>query len=262
MEQLATLSRALQVLQAFSYEHPEMGVSELARQLGMSKAAVHRILSTLANERFVVKTVDDRYRLGLRVHELGQLVVSGLEIRQVAHEPLDRLHVESGETVHMAVLDGPDAIYIHRLEAQSTLGMFARLGRRIPAHTTSSGKCLLAFGPPEAVDAVIESGLARVGPRSITTAAMLRAALADIRANGYVLSIDENQRGVLSIGAPVFDHLGTCIAAVSVAGRSTRITDERLPRFIRLVRQCASEISTGMGYLGVVSPPRTKAAAH
>lgn len=249
MDQLTTVTKALQVLQAFSYEQPVLGVSELARKLGMGKSSVHRVLSTLAEQGFVTKTEGDRYRLGLKLHELGQLVVSSLELRQVAHGPLERLRNDSGETVHVAVLEGTDAMYVHRIESQSTLRTFSRVGRRVPAHTTSSGKCLLAFGDPSAIDLVVQAGLKRIGPRSITSENAFRDALAKIRVNGYVVSVEENERGVLSIGAPVFGHDGSCIAAVSMAGPLIRIPTDQVPRFTRMVRRCALDVSVGMGFL-------------
>lgn len=249
MDQLTTVSKALSVLQAFSYDRPVLGVSELARQLGMGKSSVHRILTTLAEQGFVAKTPDDRYRLGLKLHELGQLVVSSLELHEVAHSPLERLRNESGETVHLAVLEGTDVVYVHRFESQATLRMFSRLGRRIPAHTTSSGKCLLAFGDPADIDVVIAGGLRRIGPRSITSKPAFLAALQKIRADGYAVSLEENERGVVSVGAPVFGHDRTCVAAISMAGPMLRMTEERLPQFARQVRRCALEISQGMGFL-------------
>lgn len=255
MDQLTTVTKALQVLEAFSYEHPVLGVSELARQLGMGKSSVHRILSTLAEQGFVVKTADDRYRLGLKLHALGQLVVNTLELRTVAHGPLEKLRNDCGETVHVAVLEGSDAMYVHRIESQATLRTFSRVGRRVPAHTTSSGKVLLAFGEPSAIDAVLATGLPRVGPRSITTERGLREVLARIRRDGYAVSVEENERGVASIGAPVFGHDGTCIAAVSMAGPTLRMTPEQLPRLVQRVRRCALEVSQGMGFLDRV--PRT-----
>lgn len=249
MDQLTTVTKALQVLQAFSYEQPVLGVSELARKLGMGKSSVHRVLSTLAEQGFVTKTDGDRYRLGLKLHELGQLVVSSLELRQVAHAPLERLHNETGETVHVAVLEGVDAMYVHRIESQSTLRTFSRVGRRVPAHTTSSGKCLLAFGEPSAVDGVVQAGLKRIGPRSITDERAFREALTKVRANGYVVSVEENERGVVSIGAPVFGHDGSCIAAVSMAGPLIRVSTDQVPRLTRMVRRCALDVSVGMGFL-------------
>lgn len=260
MDQLSTVTKALQVLQAFSYEHPVMGVSELGRKLAMGKSSVHRVLSTLAEQGFVVKTEDDRYRLGLKLHELGQLVVSSLELRQVAHAPLERLHNECGETVHVGVLEGTDVMYVHRMEAQSTLRTFSRVGRRVPAHTTSSGKCLLACGEPEATALVVRAGLQRIGPRSITTERGLIDALAKIRSNGFAVSVEENERGVVSIGAPVFGHEGTCIAAVSMAGPILRVATDQVPRFTRMVRRCALDISQGMGF--IVRVPKAATGSH
>ncbi|MGB8859259.1 MAG: IclR family transcriptional regulator [Ilumatobacteraceae bacterium] len=257
MDQLSTVTKALHVLQAFSYEHPVMGVSELSRKLGMGKSSVHRALSTLAEQGFVTRTDDDRYRLGLKLHELGQLVVSSLELRQVAHAPLEKLHNDSGETVHVAVLEGVDAMYVHRIESQSTLRTFSRVGRRVPAHTTSSGKCLLAFSDPEVVELVVRAGLKRIGPRSITTERGLRDALAKVRSDGYVVSVEENERGVVSIGAPVFGHDRTCIAAVSMAGPIMRVSTEHVPRLARMVRRCALDISVGMGFLDHTPSRRT-----
>ncbi len=249
MDQLSTVTKALQVLQAFTYERPVLGVSELARQLGMGKSSVHRILSTLGEQGFVVKTDDDRYRLGLKLHALGQLVVNTLELRTVAHGPLERLRNDSGETVHVAVLEGADAMYVHRIESQATLRTFSRVGRRVPAHTTSSGKVLLAFGPPEQIDVVVAAGLRRIGPRSITTERRLRDVLATIRRDGYAVSVEENEKGVASIGAPVFGHDGSCIAAVSMAGPTLRMTPDQMPRLVQRVRRCALEVSQGMGFL-------------
>ncbi|TXH57486.1 MAG: IclR family transcriptional regulator [Burkholderiaceae bacterium] len=259
VDQLSTVSKALQVLEAFSYERPVLGVSELARQLGMGKSSVHRILSTLAEQGFVVKTVDDRYRLGLKLHALGQLVVNPLELRTVARGPMERLRNECGETVHVAVLEGSDAMYVHRIESQATLRTFSRVGRRVPAHTTSSGKVLLAFGDPAQIDVVVAAGLPRIGPRSITTERGLRDALRTIRSDGYAVSVEENERGVVSIGAPIFGHDGACIAAVSMAGPALRMSTDQIPRLVQRVRRCALEVSQGMGFLDRVPRPASNA---
>lgn len=249
MDQLSTVRKALEVLQAFSYEQPVLGVSELSRKLGMPKSSVHRILSTLAEQGFVARTENERYRLGLKLHDLGQLVVSTLELREVAHVPAERLHHDTGETVHVAVMEGADVVFVLRFESQSTLRTFARIGRRVPAHTTSSGKCLMAFGDPQVIDRVVSAGLPRIGPRSITTERHLRETLAKIRANGYAVSMEENLRGVVSIGAPVFGYDRSCIAAVSMAGPVARMSTAEIPRLTRLVRRCALDISVGMGFL-------------
>jgi DNA-binding IclR family transcriptional regulator len=239
---------ALHLLEQFSYTEPVLGVSELARRLGLAKSTVHRMLTTLLDEGFVRKTGDGRYRLGFRLYELGQLVVSSLELREVAHPTLERLRNDTGETVHLAVLEGADVVYLERFESPSTLRLFGRLGRRMPAHSTSSGKCLLAYSPPDVIDAVVAAGLPRLAPRTITSRAMLVRVLRQVRRDGYASSIDESEPGATSVAAPVFGVDGTVIAAVSVAGPSQRIPPESIPRCSRLVRRAADAISSGMGH--------------
>jgi IclR family transcriptional regulator, KDG regulon repressor len=247
-EQLSSVARTLSVLEAFNYAEPVLGVSELARKLDMSKSSVHRALSTLLEAGYVTKTPDDRYRLGLKLHELGQRVVSGMRLHEVAHDPLERLRQQSGEAVHLAVLDGIDVVYIDRFESPGLARTFKRLGRRVAAHSSSAGKCLLAFGSHEQVSAVIDTGLPRKGPRTVTSATMFLAVLAQIRVDGYVISIEENEKGISSVGAPVFGRDGSCIAAVSLVGPTSRFQGDMLDGHGRHVRQCANKISTLMGY--------------
>ena len=246
--QLSTVTHTLRLLQQFTFDEPVLGVSELARRLGTGKSTVHRMLRTLQAEGFVAKTSDDRYRLGFKLYELGQLVVHTIELRAVAHGILERLRNESAETAHLAVLDGAEVVYLDRFESQSTLRLFGRVGRRMPAHSTSSGKAILAFAPPDVVDTVVRAGLRRLGPRTITSRTVFLQALAEIRERGVSVSFEESESGVASVGAPVFGHDGTVIAAVSVAGPSLRMTREAMPRYGRMVLRAAAEISTGMGH--------------
>jgi DNA-binding IclR family transcriptional regulator len=247
-DQLSTVAKTLRVLEAFSYAEPVLGVSELARKLGMGKSSVHRALSTLLEHGYVSKTADDRYRLGLKLHELGQLVVSGIRLHEVAREPLDRLRSNCHEAIHLAVVDGADVVYIDRFESPGTARMFNRLGRRMPAHVTSSGKCILAFGEPTLTETVLARGLSRLAPRSITTKSVFIDCLAKVRSDGYAVSVEESQPGVTSVAAPVFGRDGSCIAAVSLVGAAMAMTDEQLPKFTGMVRKCAREISDGMGF--------------
>lgn len=255
---LSTVTKAIAVLGAFSYDEPVLGVSELSRRLGMGKSSVHRVLQTLLDVGFVTKTADDRYRLGLRLYELGQLAVASLRLREVAHPFLERLRNESGETAHLAVLEGTDVVYLDRFESPRTLRLFSRVGHRGPSYSTSSGKVLLAYGPAEVVDAVIAAGLKRSAPRTITQRSRLLRALDEVRAQGYAVSVEEREPGVSSVGAPVFGHHGGCVAAVSIAGPVMRMSPEQLPRLTRLVCRCAADISTAMGW----DPARQRAAAR
>ena len=247
-EGVSSVDNALRILRAFSYSEPTLGVSELARRLGLGKSTVHRLLQALVRQGFVTRTSDGRYRLGLVVHELGQLVVHGLRLRQVAHPILEQLRFATDETVHLAVLEGAEVVYIERLESASTMRMFDRVGPRIPASVTSSGKCLLAWAPPDVVDEVIAAGLVRRAPRTITSEAVFHGALEEVRQRGYAVSVEEGAKDIASVAAPVRGSDGTVMAAVSIAGPVLRVNESTFARLVPLVRRAAGQISAGMGY--------------
>ncbi len=240
------MARALAVLTAFTFTDPVLGVSELGRRVRLPKSTVHRLLSILVDEGFVERTPDDRYRLSLKLYEIGQEVVSTRVLRQVGHVPLEKLHNDSNETVHLAVLSGADVVYLDRLESPQMMGLFTKVGRRRSAHATSSGKVLLAFGSQADVDDAVAAGLPRLGPRTVTTRTRLNQVLAEVRKAGYAISTDESAPGVVSIAAPIFDRLGSCVAAVSVAGPLIRMSADRHDQLVRMVVRTAAEISKSL----------------
>ena len=242
----SAVARALSLLTAFSFVDPVLGVSELGRRVKLPKSTVHRLLSILVQEGFVERTAGDRYRLSLKLYEIGQEVVSSRVLRQVGHVPLEKLHNDSNEATHLAVLSGPDVVYLDRLESPQMMGLFTRVGRRRSAHATSSGKVLLAYGSQADVDDAIAAGLPRLGPRTITTRTRLIQALAEVRKAGYAISTDEAAPGVVSIAAPIFDRLGACVASVSVAGPLIRMSEDRHDQLVRMVVRTAAEISRAL----------------
>ena len=238
----STVRKAMAVISAFSYGEPVLGVSELSRRLGMGKSTVHRILTTLQGGGFVERTPDERYRLSIKMYEIGLQVAASSELRELVHPVLERLRNESGETAHLAVLSGTDVVYLDRLESPHMLRMLTQIGRRRGAHATSSGKVLLAFGAPADIDRVVAAGMPRLGPRTITSRAMLERALADVRADGYAISVEESARGVSSVAAPIFGGVGECVAAMSVAGPITRMPADQLDHFARMVVAATASI--------------------
>jgi IclR family KDG regulon transcriptional repressor len=247
---LSSVRNALRILKQFTHEEPLLGVSDLARRLDIAKSTTHRLLATLASEGFVQQAPDGRYGLGLALWELGSRLVAGLELREVAHPILETLRNETNETVHLAILDGTEVVYIDRFESQATLQLFRRLGLRMPANATSTGKAILAFARPEVVERVIDVGLAALTENTLASADALRRALVEIRDRGFVLSEGESELGVSSVGAPIFDFRGEAVAAVSCAGPSSRFTPEVIEAVISKVRRAAAEISRGMGFTG------------
>ncbi len=252
-EARSSVATALRLLKAFAPRERTAGVSDLARRLGVAKSTAHRLLNLLAAEGFARRTADGRYALGFALWELGTRMIAGLDLRQVAHPTLEWLRNRTQEAVHLAVLDRTEVVYIDRFESPATLQLFRRVGYRMPAYATSSGKAILAFSPPRVVEAVVAGGLKRLAPRTITSKKALLAELASIRARGYVTTFDESEIGVSSVGAPVLGQDGQPVGAISVAGPSPRLPRARIASIARLVQQAATEISNNMGHLAVPS---------
>lgn len=225
---LASVRNAARLLRSFTTSEPEVGVTELARRLGIGKSTVHRLLTTLAEERLVEQDPETgRYRLGLAIHELGAAVSSGTDLHAAVLTPMSVLRLRTGETVQVAVLDGREVVYIERLESPNTLRMFLEVGHRNHAHRTGTGKCLLAYLEPAFLDRVLDGWeLEPRTPHTITDPRRLREELTRIRRVGYARNVDESEMGATSIAAPIRDRLGRAVAAMSVAGPTARMEQD------------------------------------
>ena len=199
---LSSLHHALQALRCFTPDEPELGITEIARRLGLSKSTVHRVMATLAEEGFVQRDEQThRYRLGLSVLSLGGIIMSNLEICREGQHLLEEFVHRFDETVHLAVLEDFSTVYVSKLECKHPVQIATHVGRRNPLHCTSSGKVILAYQDESMVEEVIQRGLQplRRTPSPIRT---LRADLAQIRKPGYATSIGELRPGVNSVAAP------------------------------------------------------------
>jgi IclR family transcriptional regulator, KDG regulon repressor len=245
---IQAIERAVAILNAFSAEEPELGVTELASRLGLHKSTVHRFMVNLEAAGLVERTRSARYRLGLRVFELGSLVMQRMNLWDEALPLLEGLVRDSGETGHLAVLDGGEAIYIERVEARRALRIPSAVGRGYPAHATNLGKVLLADLPLERLrEIVADHGLQAYTPHTITDPAVLEEELARIRARGYAVDNEEYDEGLRCIGAPIYDHSGHAVAALGIGGPVTRITPERVPELAELVMAAARGLSRRLG---------------
>jgi len=246
---IQAIERAVSILNAFSAEEPELGVTELADRLGLHKSTVHRFMVNLDAAGLVERNQrTGRYRLGLRIFELGGLVMQQMNLWDEALPFLESLVRDTGETGHLAVLDGGEAIYIERVEARRALRVPSAIGRGYPAHATNLGKVLLADLPSERVDAIVaERGLAAYTPHTITDPDHLAAELERIRELGYAIDNEEYDEGLRCIGAPVRDHSGHVVAAVGIGGPVTRITPVRVDELAELVMAAARGLSRRLG---------------
>jgi IclR family KDG regulon transcriptional repressor len=240
---------AARLLKQFSSRDRELGVSELARRLDLGKSTVHRILVTLTAENLLEQDqYSGKYRLGIAMHDLGQAVVTHLDLHEAVIPPMEKLRNATGETVQAAVLDGRDVVYVERLDSPQTLRLFLEVGRRNDAHSTATGKCLLAFLPePELAKTLRGWRLSAKTPYTITSQAKLRAVLKEVRKRGYAENLHESEVGVLSVAAPVRNIAGQVVAALSVAGPDSRM-EPVIKDTTRAVVEVAAMASHRLGY--------------
>lgn len=247
--QLSSVKNALLILKSFSMGEPKKKVSKLAIELGLSKSTVSRILSTLASEGFVVKNPKDgSYQLGLAVLTLGGIVTSHLDVHQEAAPVLNQVVNRTGETAHLAILDGFDTIYIQKKECNHPVRILTHVGRRNPAYCTSSGKVLLAFNNEQVIEDIIQNGLKKFSKNTITDPDELRRELKMIRKQGYATSKEELTEGTRSVAAPIRDWKGKVVSAVTIVGPVQRIQDHKIPTIARVVKEAGKEASERLGY--------------
>jgi DNA-binding IclR family transcriptional regulator len=239
----------MQILDTLSAED-SLSVTEISTKLRSPKSSIHDIVSTLLATGILEKDLDrNRYRLGLKLFELGNQAKENLEIRQVAVPVMKALHERVDETIYLTVLDGREILYVECFESTKRLRTYSVIGVRAPLHCTSVGKVILAFMDEDAVEEVVQSmGLPRFTESTITDREKLDTELAKIRRRGYAIDNMEHEEGVRCVGAPVRNHTGKVLASISVSGPSQRLTVDRIEEIAPLVINTAEEISKRLGY--------------
>ena len=247
---LSSVANSIRLTKAFSEHENEMGISMLATRLGLAKSTVHRLASTLVEYDILEQNRETgKYRLGLALFELGALVRRNMDTASQAQGEIHALAEATGETIQLAILDHLSVLYIRVRESRQAVRMSSGLGSRAPAHCTSVGKALLAYQPAETVNAVIENGLKRFTPNTITDAELLRQELATIRARGYAIDDEEIEEGLRCVAAPIRDHTGQVNSAISVAAPVQRMSKKNVQTTIPSVVAAANAISRRLGYL-------------
>jgi DNA-binding IclR family transcriptional regulator len=241
---LKSVASALDLLDCFLTDE-ELGVSEIARRLGVAKSTAHRLLTTLTSRGLVEhSTTTGKYRLGVHLFELGHLALSRLDLRRQSVTLLEELRELSGWTVHLAIASGSDTLFLERLPTLRGMQVMAEYRRRWPLHATSSGKVICAFDPI-AAHARIEAGFPVYTPRTISSAAAFEAELAKIRRLGYATANEELMLRLASVAAPVLDRQGFALASISITGPAADM-GERGQHQVRLVTAAAQRLSKSL----------------
>ncbi|WP_433544036.1 IclR family transcriptional regulator (plasmid) [Streptomyces sp. CA-294286] len=248
------VTRALDILELFLEGDGTLSAPDITRKLGLPRTTVHELVTTLAARSYLVPVPEQpgRYRLGVRTYQLGSRYAEQLDLAAEGQNVAREVAETCDETVHVAVLEGADVIYIAKVDSTHAVRMVSAAGRRLPAHCTSVGKMLLASLPESELRARIDGReLAAMTPNSITEPGALSAALADVRARGLAVEHRESNPDVSCVAAPVRDSSGRVVAALSVSVPMIRWTEERERELGELAAKGAADLSLRLGYRGM-----------
>ncbi|MEC3980899.1 IclR family transcriptional regulator [Amycolatopsis sp. H20-H5] len=227
-----TATRLTALLSAFRPGDDALGVSELARRTGLAKSTVHRLSAHLVGTGLFERH-GTGLRLGLKLFEIGQLAAGRRGLVEAARPYLADLREATRNTVHLAVLEGTEVVYLDILRGPDAPLLPSRVGGRFPAHATGVGKAINAHSPESVVAQVINNGLARVSARTITAPGLLRRQLAKIRADGIAFEREESGVGVVCAASPLLDATGAVVAALSISGWANRMHTSRVAPAVR-----------------------------
>lgn len=246
---LQTIQKAGELLTLYDREHTEWGVREAATKLKIAKSSAHDLMSSLAKLGFLNKTEDNRYRLGWRLVTLSETLLATTELRKEARPVLEDLASQYQETIHLAVLDDTQAVYVDKLQGRQAVRVeLTSLGARLYAHCSALGKVLLAYSEENEAKRIIQTaGLPRFTDNTITNEEELIQNLAKIRKQGFAYDLEEILPDLCCVAAPIYDYAGNVIAAISMSIPAFRFRRSQT-EFRDGVMRAAKTISKRLGY--------------
>jgi DNA-binding IclR family transcriptional regulator len=243
------LKKALRILELVQASGSRLGVNEIGQKTKISRSTAYRVLSHLELEGYVARTDRGVYRIGAKLVRLASQASSQSTLQEVARPMLQKLSQATGETVNLAVLDDDQVLYIEVIESAHEFRLVSKIGMRRPVYSTALGKALAAFLRPRECEALIGlMGFQPLTPQTLTSRTELEREFDWIRRQGYALDNEETVLGARCVGAPILNSSGEALASVSIAGPSTRVSEDKIPRLAVALKQAATEISN---YLGV-----------
>ena len=246
----AAVERALAMLEAVAQESDGLSNAEISRKLNIPKSSASYILRTLETQGYLTRdTESGRYRVGLKILSLSRGALGGRDVRGIALPIMRHLTQQTGLTCHLAVLDGPDAVYIEKVEPEGFIRMDTWVGRRMRVHATSVGKAIVAHIAQEQLERILrKSGMEKRTPKTIVTLPRLLKELEKVRTQGYAVDDEENNLGARCVAAPVFGDHGAIEASLGLSGTTQQVSPQTMPRILEALKDSARHISMGMGY--------------
>ncbi|GAE25697.1 transcriptional regulator [Halalkalibacter wakoensis JCM 9140] len=247
---IQSVVRALAILDLFNEQTTELKITEISEKMQLHKSTVHSLLKTLQEAHYIEQNPDNgKYRLGMKLVERGNLVISTFDIRKMAKKYLTSLSDETGQTSHLGILDGDAGVYIDKQEGEKALIRYSRIGKRIPLHSTAIGKILLAYQTDENVAQLLDGY--RFDPlteKTITKQQDLLKELNEVKKQEYAIDNQENEQGVRCIAVPIKNHENEVLAALSISTLISNVDDKKLQQYIDLLKKIGTKLSEEVRY--------------
>lgn len=244
---IRSLAKGIHILELLS-DNEALTVTQVAKMMNINRAGSHRFLSTLKELGYADKDESSRYYLTPKVIELGMKVLDRFEIRKIAHPFLQELSSKFNETINLGYFNGKEVLTIDKIDSTEILRMDAGIGGGEPAYCTSLGKAILAFLPDIQLERYLNTvALTAFTPNSVTSKEKLKEELLQIKENGYAIDDEELSVGLRCIGAPLFDHKGQALHAISISGPSIRFGSKRIEEMQRELKKICQSLSGKIG---------------
>ncbi|MBP6492282.1 MAG: IclR family transcriptional regulator [Clostridia bacterium] len=250
LDSVQSVDRVLDIIEVLSTEQDGLGVTTIAKKVGLHKSTAHRLLTTLANRGYVAKTGEGNYKIGLKLIEAVSCYINSLELQTEARPYLMQLTGELGLTSHLGILDRDMVVYIEKMDVVSSIRMYSQIGLRMHSYCSSLGKCLLSNYSKEELNGIMKDcSFIKFTNNTIGSMEELHKEINKVRKQGWAMDNEEYEIGHRCIGAPIYDYKGDIIAAISASGPKNLIKDDRIQEVANAVKKAALELSRSMGYI-------------
>lgn len=250
-DEVRALSRGLQILELLVSEPEGMSLTNVARETGLAKSSVHRLLQTLVYNGYVCQKThptDRHYYASFKLLTLGTRLIEDISLSEIAHPHLEKLAHASGETVHLVLWDQSKVVYIEKVEAPNPIRMYSRIGNHAPLHCTGVGKAVFAFLPEEKRERLLQQDFVKYTDNTLVDPQALRQHFEEVRTQGYAVDNGEHEEHVCCIAAPLFARDAQVAGAISIAAVSYRKDLATLLKLQPLLSEHANQLSIELAH--------------